>query len=68
MNWISVEDELPNKGEVVLTYRPKAKETGDLEYVVAKYIEEGYQKSPQGVKHGFHMWCHPTHWAKITKP
>ena len=69
MEWISVEDALPEPGEVVITFRPMAKASGDEVYTVQKFIGKNYgNKSPQGVIHGFDRWCHPTHWARIIPP
>ena len=69
MEWISVEDALPEPGEVVFTFRPMAKDSGDEEYTVQRFIGKDYQnKSKQGVIHGFDRWCHPTHWMRIVSP
>ena len=68
MNWISVKDKLPRKGQTVLTYRPRAKETGDDVYTIQMFIGKDFENvSPQGVVHGFDRWCHPTHWMPLPK-
>jgi hypothetical protein len=62
--WISVDDKLPKVGEYVVVYRPLAKLTNDPVFDVSLY--DGIERtSPQGVKHRFDMWCHPTHWMPI---
>ena len=69
MKWINIKDELPKEGEMVFTYRPMAKESGDDEYTAQRFISKDYKnKSPQGVGHGFDRWCHPTYWMKIKPP
>ena len=68
MEWISVKDKLPKKGQIVLTYRPKAKQSGDNIYEIQKFISKDYENiSPQGIVHGFDLWCHPTHWMPLPK-
>ncbi len=67
--WISVDDELPEIGVDVLTYRPKAKETNDPPIAVSRRGWEGkVNQSHQGVFHCFECWCHPSHWMPITPP
>jgi len=67
-NWISVKDKLPRKGQIVLTYRPKAKESGDDVITIQQFISRDSKNvSPQGVVHGFDRWCHPSHWMPLPK-
>jgi hypothetical protein len=42
MEWISVEDALPEPGEVVITFRPMAEASGDEVYTVQKFIGKNY--------------------------
>lgn len=64
MEWISVEDRLPEVGQEVLVYRPLAGETSDPLVVIRKF--SGLSRvSPQGFEHRFDCWCHPTHWMPL---
>lgn len=68
-DWISVEDRLPEAGVRVLVYRPAAGETQDDEIVISFRLQDGVGTiSPQGVRHEFDCWCHPTYWAPINHP
>lgn len=67
-NWIDVNYKLPRKGQIVLTYRPLAKESGDEVYTIQKFMGKRYKNiSPQGVIHNFDRWCHPSHWMPLPK-
>lgn len=69
VEWISVEDKLPEAGVNVLVYRPLADLTGDEAVKISFVLREGfYTVSPQNVNHRFSCWCHPTHWAYINLP
>jgi hypothetical protein len=65
--WISVNDRLPEIGQFVLCYRPLAKETNDPIYDV-RVFDGNERTSPQGIKHCFDMWCHPSHWMPLPAP
>lgn len=54
------------KNVEVIVYRPLAHLTGD-QHVCVSYRGTSPNKSPQGVKHYFDCWCHPTHWIPIPK-
>jgi len=54
--WISVEKQLPEIGQRVITFRPMAKESGDDELTIQLFTGSN-NTSPQGVKHGFDRWC-----------
>jgi hypothetical protein len=64
MQWISVEERLPEVGQSCLVYRPLAELTNDPVYDVREYCGRSVV-SPQGVVHGFDCWCHPTHWMSL---
>lgn len=62
--WISVNDRLPKKGQMVLVYRPEAAETDDPLIRTAIY---GGQKK-YGFSHGFSCLCTPTPWQPLPPP
>jgi len=65
--WISIEDEQPEKDQIVLGYRPFAKELGDDEITVLKY--EGYVDfDHKGRMHRFERAHVVTHWQPLINP
>lgn len=48
----------------IIGFRPQAHLTSDPPVCVSHRVSRP-QTSPQGVKHYFDCWCHPTHWIPI---
>lgn len=65
--WIDIEKQQPEKGEIVLGFRPFAKELGDDEITVLKY--EGYNGfDHKGRAHRFERVHVVSHWQPLVKP
>lgn len=56
--WIPVSERMPEKGQAVLVYRPKAHEGGDSDVRVAVYGRHNFE-------HGFGCYWEPTHWMPL---
>lgn len=56
--WITVSERMPEKGQAVLVYRPKAHEGGDSDVRVAVYGRHNFE-------HGFGCYWEPTHWMPL---
>lgn len=65
MQWISVEDRLPEVGQGVIAYRPTAHLSNDPPITITFYAGGFRNESWQGVKHGFDCLCHPSHWMPL---
>lgn len=62
MEWISVNDRLPEAGQMVVVYRPDAPKSCDPIYKVATF-----KGAPRlGREHGFDCYVAPTHWTPLT--
>jgi hypothetical protein len=62
--WISVDDRLPEIGSPVIAYRPLAYLSNDPAYSIT--FRKGYEnESPQGIRHEFECWSHPTLWMPL---
>ena len=67
MDWISVDDRLPEKGVKVLVYRPDAQWSHDPLFTIDMRTE-GSHEDPRGVPHEFERWCRPSHWRPLPEP
>ncbi|HHC1507497.1 TPA: DUF551 domain-containing protein [Klebsiella pneumoniae] len=56
--WIPVRERMPEKGQAVLVYRPKAHEGGDSDVRVAVYGRHNFE-------HGFGCYWEPSHWMPL---
>ncbi len=56
--WIPVSEQMPEKGQAVLVYRPKAHEGGDSDVRVAVYGRHNFE-------HGFGCYWEPSHWMPL---
>lgn len=56
--WIPVSEWMPEKGQAVLVYRPKAHEGGDSDVRVAVYGRHNFE-------HGFGCYWEPSHWMPL---
>ena len=62
--WVPVAERLPEEGQAVVLYRPLAHLTQDPDICIG-WNTGRKNESPQGVKHTFDCWCHPTHWLPL---
>lgn len=62
--WVPVAERLPEEGHAVVLYRPLAHLTQDPDICIG-WNTGRKNESPQGVKHTFDCWCHPTHWLPL---
>lgn len=62
--WISVDEKLPKRGQMVLAYRPTAEAHHDPVIALTRYTGK-MNESWEGVQHGFDCLNHPSHWMPL---